>query len=295
MKWVGGGILALFGAVKGYRAIKAATPIFRGLWKVLLGGWKILQWVWKGAKWAGSGIVSLGKGFMKILKWAKPFIPWIGRVGGTLLRFIPYVGWVVTALLGLWEAWKNWDSITSVVSNAFQGAKDAVAEGVNWIFKKMNWLIQKLNGFSVPLPDILGGGTIGFNIPEFQLLETKEMRDNNKTASQVLQTTNFPNLMNGYKPKHEKGISDIPYDNYNALLHKGETVLPEEEADLIRDMAGSHRSPTTQAAPVSKPININFYGDNVYSNDMDANQVVRIIKKALQGEYELGPQGVQMV
>lgn len=285
LKVVGAAFLGVYGAAKGYQVFKVASPVFKGLWKVLKVVWSVLKWV-------GSALLWLGKGFVKVLKWAKPFLPWIGRVAGGLVRFIPVIGWVITALGLLWAAWKNWNTITSIVSNAFQGAKDAVAEGVNWILRKVNWLIQKLNGLSIPLPDNLGG-PIGFNISEIPLMETEASRTAQKTVSQVAHNAGLPNLLEGYTKSHAKGISNIPYDNYKANLHKGETVLPREEAELIRGMAASGRSQAS--APAAAPISINITGDNHYSNDMDANKVVRVIKKALQEELNLGPQGVQFV
>ncbi|MGF6357088.1 phage-related minor tail protein [Paenibacillus sp. 4624] len=290
LKGVGIAFLAVYGAAKGFKVIQAAIPFFKGFWKVL----KVL---WSALKWVGSALLFLGKGFIKILKWAKPFIPWIGRVIGVFVRFLPVIGWVVTALTVLWEAWKNWDIIKKVLVDVWEGAKDIVANGVNAILKSVNWMIRQLNKLSIPIPDIPGvleGGDYGFNIKEIGLVETREMRDNNKKAATVLQSTTFPDLTAAYeKNKHAKGISNIPYDNYKATLHKGETVLPREEAELIRGMAASGGSAT--AAPASAPININVTGDNHYSNDMDAKKVVRVIKKALQEELNLGAQGVQFV
>ncbi|MCG7385109.1 phage tail tape measure protein [Paenibacillus sp. ACRRY] len=274
----------LFIAGKVAKVFKEFAPVFTFVGKTMKTAWSV-------AKWLGSGILSLGRGFVSVLKWSKPFIPWIGRVVGGLVRFVPVIGWVITALGLLWAAWKNWDTIKSIVSNAFQGAKDAIAEGVNWILKKVNWMIEKLNGISVDIPFY---GEVGFNIKEFGLLETKEMRDNNKKAASTLQNTGFPNLIKGFDGSHAKGISDVPFDNYAANLHKGETVLPAEEASLIRDMAGTR---STSGSPVSgsRMVNINITGDNYYSNDMDAKKVVKIIKDALKNEHDYGPSGVQMV
>ncbi|WP_408893513.1 phage tail tape measure protein [Paenibacillus taichungensis] len=300
LKVAGAAFLGVYGAAKGYQVFKVASPVFKGLWKVLKVLWSVLKWV-------GSALLWLGKGFVKVLKWAKPFLPWIGRVAGGLVRFIPVIGWVITALGLLWAAWKNWDTIKSVVASAFEGAKDIVARGVNAIIKSVNWLIEKLNGL---------GDVLGYNIPTIQLIETQAMRETNKKAVSTLTgggktpsspmmsgkaapVSSFPNLIKNFTPKtidepsHAKGISNIPYDNYKANLHKGETVLPREEADLIRGMAASGGSQTT--SPAAAPISINITGDNHYSNDMDANKVVRVIKKALQEELNLGPQGVQFV
>lgn len=294
LKWVGTGLLFMFGAVKGIKAVKATFPVFQFLWKLLMGGWKVLQWVGKGVKLAGSGLLWLGRGFVSVLKWAKPFLPWIGRVVGGLVRFVPVIGWVITALGLLWAAWKNWDTIKGIVSNAFQGAKDAIAEGVNWILKKVNWMIEKLNGISVDIPFY---GEVGFNIKEFGLLETKEMRDNNKKAASTLQNTGFPNLIKGFDGSHAKGISDVPFDNYVANLHEGETVLPKEEATLIRNMAGNGSG--SRVSGGVRDVVLQFTGDNHFNSGADEDRfikkAVKAVKQVLTDELALGPSGVQTI
>lgn len=46
---------------------------------------------------------------------------------------------------------------------------------------------------------------------------------------------NSPNLIDGkLLPKHATGLDFVPYDEYPAYLHKGEMVLPANQADYIR-------------------------------------------------------------
>ena len=57
------------------------------------------------------------------------------------------------------------------------------------------------------------------------------------SASPISYDGNFLNLNNGLNLSgyHKAGLDYVPKDNYKALLHKGEMVLNEREANLLRD------------------------------------------------------------
>jgi uncharacterized protein YpuA (DUF1002 family) len=48
-------------------------------------------------------------------------------------------------------------------------AKNAINGFIRWIINGLNKLVDKLNSFGFKLPDILGGGRIGFNIPRLSI------------------------------------------------------------------------------------------------------------------------------
>lgn len=48
-------------------------------------------------------------------------------------------------------------------------AKNAINGFLRWFFNGLNALINKINSFGFDLPDILGGGRIGFNIPKLNV------------------------------------------------------------------------------------------------------------------------------
>ena len=74
---------------------------------------------------------------------------------------------------------------------------------------------------------------------------------------------------------HAKGLDTVPYDNYPALLHKGETVLPASTATEYRGLGGTiNRMPQTSTtnntssyAPVVN-ITINGNADNKTVTDI---------------------------
>ena len=53
----------------------------------------------------------------------------------------------------------------------WDGLKDGAFKGINWIIDKMNKFIDGINRkLSFTLPDIMGGATIGFDIPHIPRL-----------------------------------------------------------------------------------------------------------------------------
>lgn len=79
---------------------------------------------------------------------------------------------------GVWqEAVDNTTDIIAPVVDFFDGIWDDIASGatsgINWLISKVengiNYLISGLNGIGFDLPDIMGGGHVGFDIPEVSL------------------------------------------------------------------------------------------------------------------------------
>ena len=79
---------------------------------------------------------------------------------------------------GVWqEAVDNTTDIIGSVVGFFDGIWDDIASGatsgINWLISKVengiNYLIGGLNGIGFDLPDIMGGGHVGFDVPEVSL------------------------------------------------------------------------------------------------------------------------------
>ena len=76
---------------------------------------------------------------------------------------------------------------------------------------------------------------------------------------------------------HRTGLSYVPFDGYRAILHKGEKVLTQPEADRYRKGEGSHGDTKVEN---------NFYG---VKNEETAFQAYRATKKAVR-DLGLKPQ-----
>jgi hypothetical protein len=133
----------------------------------------------------------------------KPVVDWIVKylgppikaVFGTLVDIIwrdlssitDSINGIITALRGViqfltgvfsgdWEkAWGGikmfftgiWESIKNGLAPVINGIIDAVEFLVNSVINGINWMIRKLNSLgNIKLPEIIGGGSIGFNIKE---------------------------------------------------------------------------------------------------------------------------------
>lgn len=80
---------------------------------------------------------------------------------------------IVDSIKGVWKKIKEfWDNnIAKFFTAKWWGdlAKGAINGFLKWIFDGLNSLIDKLNSFGFQLPDILGGGRIGFNIAKLKV------------------------------------------------------------------------------------------------------------------------------
>lgn len=63
-----------------------------------------------------------------------------------------------------------WDNIKQKGIDAFNGIKNGCRNAVNGIIDHINGLIRKMNGIGFDMPDVLGGGHVGFNIPSIPRL-----------------------------------------------------------------------------------------------------------------------------
>lgn len=115
---------------------------------------------------------------------------------GIILLFVPGaqglgLGLLIAGAAGLVTAVAfNWNSIIDSIKNVWRKiqefwdnniakfftakwwgdlAKNAINGFLKWIFNGLNSLIDKLNSFGFKLPDVLGGGRVGFNIQKLAI------------------------------------------------------------------------------------------------------------------------------
>lgn len=108
--------------------------------------------------------------------------------------FMGIVDFVKNVFTGNWRG--AWQSVVQIFSNVFQGIKNAFKIPINWIIDGMNSFIRGLN--KIKIPDwVPGVGGKGINIAQLARLRI--------------------------------GMEYVPYDEFPALLHKGERVLTASE------------------------------------------------------------------
>lgn len=170
-------------------------------------------------------------------------VPMITALQGVLIALIPVIAgisWpilaVVAAVAAVVAIWRNWDTIVE----AFTAIKDKfinrVVELIAAAKEKFAGLVSAAQGFGKGLVDSIVNGIKSAPGALLKALESM-------LPPWVVDTLQAFGFSFGDKPKKAKGkalgLAYVPYDNYPALLHRGEQVLTRAEADQYRRGQGS--------------------------------------------------------
>lgn len=91
-------------------------------------------------------------------------------LGGVAVATVVTVNWdtILSKLKSVWASIKEWwnSKVAKYFTASWWGnlAKNAINGFLKWIVNGLNKLIDKLNSFGFNMPDVLGGGRVGFNI-----------------------------------------------------------------------------------------------------------------------------------
>lgn len=82
--------------------------------------------------------------------------------------FSNLTSWIGSTFFGTWG--EAWSKVSAKVGEIFGGLGGLIKAPINGVIGMVNGALSKLNALNIELPAMLGGGTIGFNIPEIPML-----------------------------------------------------------------------------------------------------------------------------
>jgi hypothetical protein len=88
-----------------------------------------------------------------------------------------------------------------------------------------------------------------------------------KTFTTEYKTTGKPSGSGG--THHRIGLREVPYDGYEAILHKGEAVMTAAEVNKLKKQGEVHRE--------GDSISVNVYG----SANMDVNELAAAVERRI--------------
>ena len=82
--------------------------------------------------------------------------------------FSNLTSWIGSTFFGTWG--DAWSKVSAKFGEIFGGLGGLIKAPLNGVIGMVNGALSKLNALNIELPAMLGGGTIGFNIPEIPML-----------------------------------------------------------------------------------------------------------------------------
>ncbi len=136
----------------------------------------------------------------------------IGGGSGAIALILGPLGFLINAAIDLA---KNWDSTKSVWQNVWSSIQRSAATSINAVIGLINSLINTIN-----------------KIPGIEIKEISKVDWSSVTAPPNLGAAGISNAIDG---SHYHGLDYVPSNQYTSILHKGEAVLPRQEAQAWRE------------------------------------------------------------
>lgn len=194
---------------------------------------KVSSWVDEHYEGTKTAVLALGAAWLtfKALMFIEPLI--MGIVGAIKLYRAAMLG--ATIITAIFEAivaapflliaagiaavaglavliYRNWEGISNFFEDMWINIRNSFANGVNDLVSSLNMLIDKFNK--------LTGKNVGHITYTMHGVQTRDEKN---------QPAENGRIMSKYGTGHRSGLNYVPYDGYEARLHKGERILTSQE------------------------------------------------------------------
>lgn len=178
----------------------------------------------------------------------------IGGGSGAIALILGPLGFLINAAIDLA---KNWDSTRSVWENVWSAIQRSAATSINAVIGLINSMIETIN--KIP----------GVNIP----IVAKVNWGSATAGSDAVFNSRSTGPVRGYY----HGLDNVPYDRMPAYLHRGEKVLPAQEAKEYRTAKAKGNG------GFGGGITINMHGTTI-REDADIDKIGMALAKAIESE-----------
>lgn len=142
----------------------------------------------------------------------------LGEFKGVATVVLGPIGLIIRAAVTMAD---QWDSTKGVWENVWNGIKVAAENSVNDVIGSLNLLIETIN--RIP----------GVNIPIIPKVDWTPLE---RVTSGGLDGGGLGVNVGMGAQSHATGLERVPYDNYLANLHAGESVLTAKQSNTLRSM-----------------------------------------------------------
>lgn len=264
----------IIGKVIGFIATEVIPRFIRGFQDILPSIQKVVNAIGPLMQAIWGFIKPILDALVAAFKFAWPYIQTIvltavdvikSIVGGLMESLSGVITFITGVFTGNWA--QAWEGIKGIFSGVWEGIRGIAIAAINGVIRIINDGIKKINGISFDMPEVLGGGHVGTNIPTISEIG----------GSSKILTGAATNKSSGRMQAFARGgYSDRP-----AIMGEagGEWAIPDRDTPRSRQLI-DQAAKSVGYSP-NQAVSVHYNPQFVIQGNADAE----VIKAAAQDSY----------